>query len=330
MQRFLNDPNHYVSDLLSGLYKAHPQCLTHLPEDPFCLHTPWRIPGKVALITGGGSGHLPLFLGYVGEGMLDGCCVGDVFQSPSFLQIASLGRALESGAGVCFLYGNYSGNVLNFSMAQELLEQEGIPVCNLALGDDVVSASIPADRRGIAGLYYLYKCVGAAAIRMAPLQELERIAIKVKNNLRSMGVALSSCTIPAVGHPNFTIKEGSMALGMGIHGEPGLSVQPLQPAHKVAEELLTPILADLSLQADEEVAVLVNGLGATPREELYILFDSISSLLRQQNISVFQTDVGEFATSMEMAGASLSLLRLDDELKSLLLAPCSTPFFAKR
>jgi len=332
MRKLLNTPDSFVDDMLRGIYAAHPDMVQMAAGDLRCLVTSKKVPGKVGIATGGGSGHLPLFLGYVGENMLDGCAVGGVFQSPSANQMFEVTKAIDAGAGVLYIYGNYTGDIMNFDMASEMAEMEGIRVLSLVCNDDVASAPKGEEnkRRGVAGIFFVYKCAGAKAAELASLDEVLRVAQKANSNVRSMGVALSPCTLPQVGKPNFEIPEGQMALGMGIHGEPGIWNGPLKTADGVADELLAPIIADLGLEKGDEVAVLVNGLGATPKEELYILYRRVNEVLSEKGISIYRPYIGEFATSMEMAGASISLFKLDDELKPLLDLPVKTPFFVQK
>ena len=331
MKRLLNQPEAYVTEMLEGIYAAHPDQVACVGDDVKCLATTHKKPGKVAICTGGGSGHLPLFLGYVGDGLLDGCCVGEVFQSPRSMQILETTKHIDNGAGVLYIYGNYSGDILNFDMAKDMAEMEDIEIRQVVAGDDVASA--PKEkaqiRRGVAGIYYVYKCAGAAADEMMSLDEVTRVAEKVCANVRTMGMALSPCIIPEVGKPSFEITEGEMEIGMGIHGEPGIQVEPLKSADEIVDIMLPKILEDLPYENGDEVAVLVNGLGATPKEDLYVIFRRISQVLKEKGISVFHVDVGEYATAMEMAGMSISLLKLDDELKRLVARPCHTPFFTQ-
>jgi dihydroxyacetone kinase-like protein len=330
MKKLINDPARFVDELLEGLLAAHPDQLACAGGDLRCIVRAGEgRPGKVGLVTGGGSGHLPLFLGYVGRGMLDGCAVGGVFQSPSAEKMLAVIRAVSRGAGVLCIYGNYSGDVLNFEMAAELADAEGIAVAHAVGAEDVASAPKGREnkRRGVAGIFYVYKTAGAIAEELAPLDEVKRVAEKACANVRTMGMALSPCTIPEVGRPGFQIGEDEMEIGMGIHGEPGVRRGPLLPADRVIEELLLPVLDDGPYEAGDEVSILVNGLGATPREELYILYRRAHQILDERKLRVFRVYVGEFATSMEMAGASISVLRLDGELKRLLGKPASTPFF---
>jgi len=330
VKKFINRVEHFVDEMLEGIYLAHPDQVQSVGGDKRCLiRTGGPVKGKVGLATGGGSGHLPLFLGYVGQGMLDGCAVGGVFQSPSSDQMLSVTRAIDGGAGVLYIYGNYGGDIMNFDLAKEMADAEGIRVEQVVAGEDVASApkEQAARRRGVAGIFFVYKCAGAAAAELASLDEVKRIAEKACANVRTMGVALSPNTVPEVGKPQFTLGENEMEIGMGIHGEPGIRRGELRKADEIIEEMLGPILADLPYTAGDEVAVLINGLGATPKEELYILYRKVGILLKEQRIKVSQVYVGEFATSLEMAGASVSLLRLDPELKRLLSLPARTPFF---
>ncbi|XOQ42902.1 MAG: Dihydroxyacetone kinase subunit DhaK [Clostridium sp.] len=329
MQRLLNQAKDYVDEMLDGIYLAHSSQVKFINNDKRCLVATRKKKGKVGIVTGGGSGHLPLFLGYVGEGLLDGCCVGGVFQSPSSMQILDVTKEVDSGAGVLYLYGNYGGDIMNFDMAKDMAEMENIQVRQVVAGDDVASApkGMENKRRGVAGIFYAYKVAGGAAEAMLPLAEVERLAKKACENVRSMGVALTPCTIPELGKSNFTIADGEMDLGMGIHGEPGIQVSKLKTADEIVDEILSHILPDLPYEKGDEVSVLVNGLGATPKEELYIVYRRVASVLAEKGISIFNNYIGEFATSMDMAGMSISLLKLDDELKTYLSMPCATPFF---
>lgn len=333
MKKIINTPETFIPEMLEGIYAAHPNDLACVGDDLHCLVSRHKHAGKVGIATGGGSGHLPLFLGYVGEGMLDGCSIGDVFQSPSAEQMLAITREIDQGTGVLYIYGNYNGDIFNFDMAAEMADmEEDIRVESVVAGEDVASAAPGSDgepnkRRGVAGIFFVYKCAGAAAAAGLSLDEVKRVAEKACANVRTMGVALTSCTVPRIGHPSFEIAEDEMEIGMGIHGEPGIRRGKLLPADQIVDEMLEPILKDLPYQAGDEVAVLVNGLGATPLEEQYVMFRRIKQVLDEKGIRVYHTYVGEFATSMEMAGASISLFRLDDELKKYLSAPANTPFF---
>lgn len=333
MKKIINSPENFVNEMLEGIYSAHPDMVKPVAEDVRCFVSAKKINGKVGIATGGGSGHLPLFLGYVGEGMLDGCAIGDVFQSPSPEQILEVTRAISSGAGVLYIYGNYNGDIFNFDMAAEMADfEDGIKVETVVAGEDVASAgpSAPGQkntRRGVAGIFFVYKCAGAAAAEMLNLAEVKRIAEKACENVRTMGVALSPCTVPRVGRPSFELGEDEMEIGMGIHGEPGIRRGKLASADAIVDEMLKPIIDDIPYAAGDEVAVLINGLGATPLEEQYIMYRRVSQILREKDISVYRAFVGEYATAMEMSGASITLFKLDDELKRLLAAPANTPFF---
>ena len=333
MKKIINAPERFIPEMLEGIYAAHPDELMCVGGDLHCLVSKRKHAGKVGIATGGGSGHLRLFLGYVGEGMLDGCSIGDVFQSPSAEQMLAVTKEIDQGAGVLYIYGNYNGDIFNFDMAAEMADmEEDIRVESVVAGEDVASAGPSAEgepnkRRGVAGIFFVYKCAGAAAAAGLDLDEVKRVAEKACANVRTMGVALTSCTVPRVGHPSFEIGDDEMEIGMGIHGEPGIRRGKLRPADEIVDEMLTPILSDLPFQEGDEVAVLINGLGATPLEEQYVMFRRVKQTLDEKGIRVFRSYVGEYATSMEMAGASISLIRLDDELKGYLSAPADTPFF---
>lgn len=329
MKKIINSPEVYTDDMLRGIYAAHPQAVKCVQGDLRCYCTAHKTPGKVAIVTGGGTGHLPLFLGYVGDGLLDGCGVGGVFQSPSAEQIFHVSREVETGAGVLYLYGNYTGDIMNFDMAAELCELEDIPTRSIVGADDVNSNTDPDHRRGVAGIFFMYKAAGAKAARMADLDQVLAAAQKAKDNTRTVGFALTPCVIPELGKANFTLGEDEMAMGMGIHGEPGVWNGPVKTAQELARESLDTILRDMPLAPGDEVAVLVNGLGATSLEELYILYGGVAAQLEAMGVKVFRAFVGEYATSMEMAGASVSLCRVDDELKELLSAPACTPFYVQ-
>lgn len=331
MKKFLNTPERFVEDMLEGILAAHPR-LGSAGDDPRCLVLRERTKGKVGIVTGGGSGHLPLFLGYVGQGMLDGCAVGGVFQSPSSDQILQVTRYVDQGAGVLYLYGNYSGDLLNFDMAAELADIEDIRVMTVVGNDDVASAAAgtEAKRRGVAGIFFLYKAAGAAAAEGMTLDEVAHVADKARQRTRTIGVALSPCIVPEIGHATFSVPEGDMEIGMGIHGEPGIRRGRLGSADEVADEMLDLILADQPLGAGDEVGVLVNGLGATPQEELYILYRRVAQRIDALGVRARHVWVGEYATAMEMAGASISIIKLDAELDRLLASSADTPFFGQQ
>lgn len=326
MKKIINAPENYVDDMLKGIYAAHGDKVKYAEGDLRCYCTANKKDGKVAIITGGGSGHLPLFLGYVGDGMIDGCGVGGVFQSPSPEQIYNIAREVEAGAGVLYLYGNYTGDIMTFDMATDMCDMDDI-VCKSIVGaDDVNSHANPETRRGVAGIYFMFKAAGAKADKGGNLDEVLAAAQLAKDNTRTVGFALTPCIIPEVGHPNFELEENEMAMGMGIHGEPGVWNGPLKTSREIAEESLATLLGDMPVEAGEEVAILINGLGATSVEELYILSNDVTEILNSKGIKVYKTIVGEYATSMEMMGASISICRMNDELKEYMAHPVNTPF----
>lgn len=333
MKKVINNPENYVNEMLEGLYVAHSDLITYTNDDLRCLVTANKVEGKVGIATGGGSGHLPLFLGYVGKGLLDGCSVGDVFQSPSAEQMLAVTKAIDSGAGVLYIYGNYNGDIFNFDMAAEMADfEEDIKVESIIAGEDVASAAPVKEgeknlRRGVAGIFFVYKCAGAAAAEMLPLEEVKRIAQKACDNVRTMGAALTPCIVPRVGKAGFSIAEDEMEIGMGIHGETGIRRAKLATADEITDEMMDKIVSDLPYTSGDKVAVLVNGLGATPLDEQYIVTRRIDQYLKEKNIDVHRYYVGEYVTSLEMAGFSISLLKLDDELTKFLDASAETPFF---
>ena len=329
MKKIINDPYQVVEETLGGILKAYPYHLRVSKDSPRALvRVDAPVKGKVGICTGGGSGHIPVFLGYVGPGLLDGVSVGNVFSSPGAEDMLAATKEVNGGAGVLYIFGNYSGDVMNFEMAAEMAGLEGIPVQMSIAKDDVASAprSEKDRRRGVAGIFFAYKLAGAKADTMAKLEEVKATADQVIEETCSIGVALSPCTIPAAGKPTFTIAEDEMELGMGIHGEPGLERTKLKKADEIADTMAEKVINDLPFKSGEEVAVLVNGLGATPPEELFILYNRFHDVLGKHGISVYKTFIGEYATSMEMAGASLTLLRLNKEFKTLLDAPAFSPF----
>lgn len=326
MKKIINAPENYVDDMLKGIYEAHGDKVKYVANDLRCYCKSEKKSGKVAIVTGGGTGHLPLFLGYVGKGLLDGCGVGGVFQSPSPEQIYEISKEVDSGAGVLYLYGNYTGDIMTFDMAAEMCEMDNIKTVSIVGADDV-NSGVPEIRRGIVGIFYMYKAAGAKADQMGTLDEVLNAAQKAKENTRTVGFALTPCIIPEKGEPNFTLGENEMAFGMGIHGEPGIWNGPIQKSEELAKESLDIILKDMPISKGEEVSVLINGLGSTSIEEQYILYHDVHTYLRQRGISIYRSFIGEYATSMEMMGASISLCRLDEDMKILLDYPVDTPFF---
>lgn len=330
MKKIINAPENYVDDMLKGIYAAHGDQVKCANGDLRCYCIANKKPGKVAIITGGGTGHLPLFLGYVGDGLIDGCGVGGVFQSPSPEQIYNISKEVEAGAGILYLYGNYTGDIMTFDMATDLCDMDDI-VCKSIVGaDDVNSHANPDTRRGVAGIYFMYKAAGAKADEGGNLDEVLAAAQLAKDNTRTVGFALTPCIIPEVGHPNFELGENEMAMGMGIHGEPGVWNGPLKTAKEIAEESMKTLLDDMPCAEGEEVSILINGLGATSIEELYILSNEVTEILKAKGVKVYKTIVGEYATSMEMAGASISICKMNDELKRYMDHPVNTPFLCQK
>lgn len=330
MKKIINDPKDYTDDMLRGIYAAHADRVKYVNDDLRCYCTANKKQGKVAIITGGGTGHLPLFLGYVGEGLIDGCGVGSVFQSPSSEQIYNISKEVEAGSGILYLYGNYTGDIMNFDMASEMLEMDDIKTLSITGADDVNSNINPDTRRGVAGIYFMYKAAGAKADQNGTLEEVYAAANLAKQNTRTVGFALTPCIVPEIGHSNFALEEGEMAMGMGIHGEPGIWNGPIKTAKELAKESLDTILKDMPLKSGDEIALLVNGLGATSLEELYILSGDATEYLKSLGIKVYRTIVGEYATSMEMMGASISICKLDNELKGYIDYPVNTPFIVQK
>lgn len=330
MKKIINEPGNFVDEMIEGILLAHPGALKTVGDDLRVLaRADAPQSGRVGIVTGGGSGHLPLFKGYVGTGLCSAVAIGNVFSSPSSQQIFEATKAVDGGAGVLYLYGNYGGDVLNFDLAGDLAELEDIETRTVLGRDDVASQprERAADRRGVAGIFFAYKAAGAAAERGDSLEEVARIADDVVENTATMGIGLSPTILPTTANPSFDLPEGKMEVGIGIHGEPGIHRGDLETADEIAERLVTAIADDLSLAGGERVAVLVNGLGATPLEELYVLFRAVHRLLGDRDVEIVKSYVGEYATSLEMAGASVSVLKLDDARLELLEAPAESPFF---
>jgi phosphoenolpyruvate---glycerone phosphotransferase subunit DhaK len=331
MKKLINEPTQVVEDMLAGMVAAHSNRIKRLPNTTVIVRKDAPIQGKVGLVSGGGSGHEPSHAGYVGKGMLDGAVCGEVFTSPTPDQIFEAIKAVDSGKGVLLIIKNYTGDIMNFEMAAEMAEAEGINVAKVVVNDDVAveDSTYTTGRRGIAGTVFVHKIAGALAEQGATLEEVEAVANKVVKNVRSMGMALTPCTVPAAGKPGFELGENEIEIGMGIHGEPGIEKTQIQPADEIAQILLEKILDDLKLEENDKVAVMINGLGATPLMELYIMNKKVSEILKEKNIHVHETFVGEFMTSLEMAGCSVSLLKLDDQLIELLDAQADTIAFKK-
>lgn len=330
MKKIINTPDCFVDEMLDGILAAHPEWLRAASADRRAVvRADAPRAGKVGIVTGGGSGHLPAFLGYVGVGLCDGVAVGNVFSSPSARQIQAATLAVSGGAGVLYLYGNYGGDVYNFDLAADLAAAAGIRTATVLAADDVASA--PPERRearrGIAGMVYAFKVAGAAAERGDDLDTVAGVARRAAERTRTMGVGLSPTILPTAGEPTFHLEDGQMEVGIGIHGEPGLYRGALEDADAIADRLLTALLDDLRPERGAAVSVLVDGLGATPLEELYVVYRRVHEVLRQRGVEVRHPLVGNYVTSLEMAGASVSLLLLDDELEELLEAPAASPFF---
>ena len=330
MKKILNNPVDYVDEMLAGLTAAHPEFYRLYGDSGRVVARAMPgATGKVGIVTGGGSGHLPVFTGYVGTGLLDACAIGDVFASPSADQMADAIRVADQGAGVLRLYGNYGGDIMNFDMAGELVEFDGITCTTVVLADDVASAA-PHERqkrRGVAGMVYAFKIAGAAAEAGADLETVTAVAQKAADACRSVGAALSSCTVPQAGRPTFHIAEDEMEMGMGIHGEPGVWRGQLRTADAIAAEMMDRLLADMPVANGDRVSVMVNSLGATPPEELYILYRVVKARLDGLGVTTVMPLVGRYATSMEMAGVSFTLIKLDAELEGFLTDPCNCAFW---
>lgn len=326
MQRIINIPDMVVEDMLKGFVKAHPE-LVKPTENPRVLKSNWAgEKGRVGVVTGGGSGHKPAFIGYCGRNMCDAIAVGEVFSSPTAKAFYDAFREADGGVGVACLYGNYAGDNMNVRMAIELAEDDDIEVKKVIANDDVASAprTEPEKRRGVAGEVFMWKIGGAKAAKGGSLDEVIAAAQKAIDNTRSVGIGLTPCTIPAVGHPNFEIKAGTMEVGIGHHGEPGVEVSELKSAKEMAKTMVDIVVPDMPFAEGDELAVIVSGLGATPVMELYILYDEIENLLREKGIKVYRAFVGNYFTSLEMMGATFTAMKLDDELRELLDTPCET------
>ncbi|QCX33335.1 dihydroxyacetone kinase subunit DhaK [Caloramator sp. E03] len=328
MKKIINNPNFVVEDMIQGLEKAYPQYLRKLDNCNVVVrkNAPCK---KVALVSGGGSGHEPAHAGYVGYGMLDAAVLGAVFTSPTPDQVYEAIKAVDGGEGVLLIIKNYTGDIMNFEMAKEMAEMEGIKVESVVVNDDVAveNSLYTAGRRGIAGTVFVHKIAGAMAQRGATLEEVKRVAQKTINNVRSMGMALTPCIVPAAGKPNFTLSEDEMEIGMGIHGEPGTHREKIKSADEIVEHMLNKILSDMPLDSSNEVAVMINGLSGTPLMELFIVNNKVNDMLTSKGVKVYKTFVGEFMTSLEMAGFSITVLNLDSELKELLDEKADTPAF---
>lgn len=323
MKKFINKPEDVVNEMLLGIAAAHPETVRLIEGTGCLIRSGAPILGKVGLVTGGGSGHEPAHGGYVGKGLLDAAVVGNVFASPPADQMYEAIKAVNGGAGILCIIKNYTGDILNFGVARELADLDNIITDQVIVNDDVAvkNSLYTTGRRGVAGTVFVHKLAGAKADTGATLMEVKAIAEKTIMNTRTMGAALSPCIIPGVGKPNFILDEGEMEVGIGIHGEPGVERRTILTADQTADVLLNTILDDIPFQSGDRVAVMINGMGATPSMELYIVYRRVNQILNERNITPHAVFVGEYMTSLEMTGLSITLMRLDDELISLLEAP---------
>ncbi len=327
MKKLINRPEQVVQEALQGMARAHPSLLRVNLDPAYIVRADAPVRGKVAIVSGGGSGHEPLHGGFVGRGMLDAACPGAVFTSPTPDQVLAASQAVDGGAGVLYIVKNYTGDVLNFEMAAELAEVEGIDVTSVLIDDDVAvrDSLFTAGRRGVGATVLAEKVAGAAAEAGMPLTRVAAFCLQVNESSRSMGMALTSCTVPAVGRPTFALGEDEMELGIGIHGEPGRERRQMQDADAITDLLAATVIDDLPFRRGDRAIVMVNGMGGTPLVELYIVFRRLAAICDAQGITIARSLVGNYITSLEMAGCSLTLLRADDELLRLWDAPVHTP-----
>lgn len=329
MKTFYNNDADYVNEMLEGILKAHPDLLKiNQKEIRAISRADAPIKGKVSIVTGGGSGHLPLFMGYVGRGLVDGAAIGNVFASPSVNQILTLTRAVNGGNGIIYLYGNYGGDIMNFDMAAELAAEEDIEIKTILATDDIASSpkGDEKSRRGVAGIFYAYKVAGASADFGYSLTEVYKETCEALSQIRTIGVAISPCTVPGATKPSFFLKDGEMEIGMGIHGEAGIRKGIKKSANETTEEMINLLLDDFSLKKGDKISILVNSLGATPLEELYIIYRKAAQILESKNILIYRPFIGRYACSLEMAGYSISIFRLNDRFCKYLDHPVWTPF----
>ena len=329
MKKIINEPSNFVEESIQGLIKSHPNIYAFAKDNKRVITRAKKASNKVGVVSGGGSGHLPVFTGYVGKGILDACAVGSVFASPSVDQIASAIRNGDSGNGVLCILGNYGGDVMNFEMACEIVASEGIKTKTIIVADDIASAKNEEKlkRRGIAGMIFVFKIAGAAAEANLSMDEVFKIATDANNNIRTLGVAVSPCTLPEAGKPTFELSNDEIEIGMGIHGEPGIKREKLRKADLLVDDLCKIILDDFKLSDKDKVTIMINSLGATPLEELYIVSKRVHENFSKLNIEIIKTYVGRYATSMEMAGMSITVLKLDDNLKKMLFSQNECPFW---
>ncbi len=326
MQKFINDPSKVVDEMLEAYVKVHSDLVLLTDNERVIKYKEAPIEGKVGIVTGGGSGHKPAFVGYVGKNMVDAVACGEIFSSPPAQMFFDAIKEADGGKGVAILYGNYAGDNMNVSMAMDEAEDEDIEVKKVVANDDVPSAPKGQEdkRRGVAGEILMWKVGGAKAAMGGSLDEVISVAQKAIDNTRSMGIGLSPCTIPEVGHPNFTIDEGKMEVGIGHHGEPGIEVCDLEPSAKIAQRFCDVIIPDLPFESGDEVVVLISGLGSTPVMEQYIVYNDVEKILTEKGIKVYHSYVGNYFTSLEMAGVTCTLMKLDDELKACIDFECDS------
>ena len=329
MKKIINNPSDFVEESIQGLVVSHPDIYSFATDNERVIKRTVKAKNKVGIVSGGGSGHLPVFTGYVGKGMLDACAVGSVFASPSVDQIASAIRNGDNGNGVLCVLGNYGGDVMNFEMACEIVKDEGIETKTIIVSDDIASASNEEKlkRRGIAGLILAFKIAGATAENGASLEEVFNITSNANSNLRTIGVAVSSCILPEVGKPTFNLDNDEIEIGMGIHGEPGIKREKLKKADILVEDLCEIIFKDFELLSKDKVSIMINSLGATPLEELYIVSKRVNEIFSKLEIDIVKSYVGRYATSLEMAGMSITVLKLNDDLSKALLDHSECPFW---
>ncbi|WP_282077778.1 dihydroxyacetone kinase subunit DhaK [Epibacterium ulvae] len=329
MKKLINKPENYVDEVLQGMAAAHPETYAIGGATGRMLHRPQPVAQKVGVVSGGGFGHIPVFGGYIGDGLLDACAIGDVFASPDMNPMLESIQFASTGKGVLCIVGNYGGDRMNFDMACEMAEMEDITAVKVVVADDVAAAPPEESekRRGVAGFVYVTKIAGAAAAAGYDLIQTQNVAQKAADNIRSIGVALTSCTVPQAGKPTFDIADDEIEIGMGIHGEPGVGRSKLTSVDTIADQMIDRLLTDKPVNSGERVAILVNGLGATPVEELYLMMRRAKARLANLGAELAHIRVGNYATSMEMAGASITLMHLDDELECLLNAGADCPFW---
>lgn len=328
MKKLLNDPSDVVDEMVDGIVAAYPNRTRRLDDTKVVVRDDAPIDGKVGVVSGGGSGHEPTHAGFVGEGMLDGAAAGEVFTSPTGDELSEMIQACDGGAGVLCVVKNYEGDVMNFDTAAEMAEIEGVDMVEqVVVNDDVAveDSTYTSGRRGVQGTIFVHKCAGALAERGADIEEVTRVAEKVVDNVGSMGMALTSCVTPDKGEPTFDIGDEEIEIGIGIHGEPGVERTEIMEADTIAERLTTEVLDDV--QPSGEVAVMVNGMGGTPLSELFVVNRRVQELLEDEGLEMWNTWVGDYMTSLDMEGCSVTVLDLDDELKDLLSAPTDAPGF---